>query len=197
MTGAPKALRYAAFGLTLLFAVFGTAFIVGSTMMDPGGVPAVVLSVSWFVPMIVLVVFALRRPDTATRVLTVVAALGAVFVVLDALFGIVSADEIGPVASITVFAVAVALGFLGLHRPARAGWLLLLVGTANLVGVFLRMLESGTGPPDATLGGSSSAVAVPVLIIGGLLLLAASRKPGPDHDARDSTGRADRVGSAR
>lgn len=98
MTGGPKALRYVAFGLTLLFAVLGTAFIVGSTMMDPGGVPAVVLSVSWSVPMIVLVVFALRRPDAATRALTVVAALGAVFVVLDALFGLVPTDEIGPVA---------------------------------------------------------------------------------------------------
>lgn len=197
VNGVSKALRYVAFGLTLLFAVFGTAFIVGSTTMDPGGVPAVVLSVSWFVPMIVLVVFALRRPDAATVVLAVVAAFVAVFVVLDALFGLVPTDEIGPVASITVFAIAVALGFLGLHRPARAGGLLLLLGTANLVGVFVTMLESGTGPPDATLGGSSSAVAVPVLIIGGLLLLAASRKPGPDHDARDGTGRGNRVGSAR
>jgi hypothetical protein len=64
-------------------------------------------------------------------VLTVVTALVASFVVLDGVFGIVPRDEIGPVASITVFAVAVPLGFLGLHRPLRAGWLLLLVGAAD------------------------------------------------------------------
>jgi hypothetical protein len=197
MTVPLKVPRRVAFGLMVLYAVIGTSFILGSTMMDPGGVPAVVLSVSWFVPMIVLAVYALRRPDSASGVLTVAAVLAAVFVVLDAVFAIVPSDEIGPVASITVFAVAVALGFLGVHRPARAGGLLLLVGAANLVGVVATMLESGDGPPYAALGGSSAAVAVPVLIIGGLFLIAASAGPGPDHDARRGTGQVDRVGSAR
>jgi hypothetical protein len=178
MTSAAKILRYIAFGLMALFAVFGGAFVIGETLMDPGGVPAVLLSLSWVVPMVALAVYALRRPETATTVLTVVAALVASFVVLDAAFDIVPRDEIGPVGSITVFAVAVALGFLGLHRPAPAGWLLLLVGAANLAGVFARMLDRGDG---ATLGGSAGAVAVPVLIIGGLFLLAAALEPRPDQ----------------
>jgi hypothetical protein len=193
----PRALRYFTLGLMVLYAVLGTAFILGSTAMDPGGVPAVVLSVSWLVPMIVLAVYALRRPDSATRVLTVVAALVAVFVVLDAVFAIVPADEIGPVASITVFAVAVALGCLGVHRPARAGGLLLLVGAANLVDVLATMLDSGAGPPGATLGGSSTAAAVPILIIGALFLIAAAGTPRSDRDARHGVDQADRAGSAR
>jgi hypothetical protein len=117
--------------------------------------------------MIALAVYALRRPEAATRLLTVVATVAATFVVLDAVFRIVPRDEIGPVGSITVFAVAVALGFLGLRRPALAGWLLLLVGAANLGG-----------------GASGVAVAVPALVIGGLFLLAASWAAGPDRGRR-------------
>jgi hypothetical protein len=94
--------------------------------MDPRGFPAVLLSASWFVPMAALAVYSLRRPETATTVLTVPSALVASFVVLDGVFGMVPRDEIGPVASIIGFAVAVPLGFLGLRRPLRAGWLLLL-----------------------------------------------------------------------
>jgi hypothetical protein len=193
MTSASKVLRYVAFGLMVFFAVFGSAFIIGETLMDPGGFAAVLLSASWFVPMVALAVYALRRPETATTLLTVVTALVASFVVLDGVFGIVPRDEIGPVASIVVFAVAVPLGFLGLHRPLRAGWLLLLVGAADLADVFAKMLGAGDGPPpDAALGGSSGAVAVPVVIIGGLFLVAASglgqsdttRHAGEDHAAR-------------
>jgi hypothetical protein len=148
---------------------FGSAFIIGEILVDPGGFPAVLLSASWFVPMVALTVIALRRPEMATTVLTVVTAVVASFVVLDGVFGIVPRDEIEPVASIGVFAVAVPLGFVGLHRPLRAGWLLLLVGAANLAEVFVKMLGAGGGPSlDAALGGTSGAVAVPVVIIGGL-----------------------------
>jgi hypothetical protein len=175
MTSASTVLRYAAFGLTVILAVFGSAFIIGEILVDPGGLPAVLLSASWFVPMVALAVVAFRRPEMATTVLTVVTAIVASFVLLDGVFGIVPRDEIGPVASIGVFAVAVPLGFLGLRRPLRAGWLLLLLGAANLADVFVKMLGAGDGPPvDAAIGGSSGAVAVPVVIIGGLFLVAAS-----------------------
>jgi hypothetical protein len=193
MTSALKVLRYAAFGLTVVLGVFGSAFIIGEILVDPGGLPAVLLSASWFVPMVALAVVALRRPEIATTVLTVVTAVLASFVVLDGVFGIVPRDEIGPVASIGVFAVAVPLGFLGLHRPLRAGWLLLLVGAANLVDVFVRMLGANDGPPlDAGLGGSSGAVAVAVVIIGGLFLVAASLERG-----RTEEGPTVGAGSAR
>jgi hypothetical protein len=81
MTSAPKVLRYVAFGLIVFFAVLGSAFIIGETLMDPGEVPAVLLSASWFVPMVALAVYALGRPETATTLLTGVTALVASFVV--------------------------------------------------------------------------------------------------------------------
>ena len=39
MTRASKVLRYVAFGLTVFLAVLGSPFIIGETLMDPGGFP--------------------------------------------------------------------------------------------------------------------------------------------------------------
>jgi len=56
------------------------------------------------------------------------------------------------------------------------------VGAANLADVFAKMLGAGDGPPlDAALGGSSGAV--PVVIIGGLFLVAASVDPGRNEES--------------
>lgn len=152
---AAKVLRYAAFGLAVVFAVLGGAFIVGESMMDPSRNTAVVLTASWLIPMIALSVFSLYRPLTASTVMTLVAIVVALFVVVDVVFRIVPRDEIGPIGSIAVFATAITLACLGLRQPSTAGLLLLLIGAANIGG-----------------GASGIAVAVPTLMIGVLYLLA-------------------------
>jgi hypothetical protein len=180
MSNGARVLRYIAFGLVVVFAVLGGGFIVGETLTEPGGVSGGLLTAAWVVPMVVLAAYALRRPEPAARVLAVVAVVVASFVVLDAVLDIVPRDEIGPVGSIAVFATAVALGFLGLRRQVRAGWLLLLVGAANLAGAVVTAFGAADGgPPGAGLGGSSGAVAIPVLVIGGLFLVSglAARTP--------------------
>ena len=177
MATTAKVLRNLAFGLMMLFGVLGGAFVIGETFMDPGGVSAAVRSAAWVVPTIAFAAFALWRPRAATRVLTLVAVLLASLAVLDAVFDIVPVDELGPVLSIGAFGAAVALGCLGLHRPAPAGWLMLLLGAANLAGVFAKMWEADGAPLRAALGGSSGAVAVPVIAVGVLFLLAAAAEP--------------------
>ncbi|HEU4947601.1 MAG TPA: hypothetical protein VFT31_10635 [Kribbella sp.] len=181
MTSDSRVLRYLAFSLMMVFAVVGSAFIIGETLADPGGTSGVLISLSWFAPMVALAVYALRRPETATKVLTVLAGVVALFVVLDAVLGIVPRDDVGPVGSIAVFAVAVVLGFLGLRRPFPAGLLLLLVGAANLAGAVATAGSEDGRPLGAALRGSSGAVAVPVLVIGGLFLLAALVEPERDR----------------
>lgn len=193
MTTAAKMLRYIAFVLMALFAVLGAAFIAAETLTDPGGVAAVLLSASWAIPLIALAAFALWRPDMAAMVLTVLATLVALFVVLDGMFGIVPMDDIGPVGAIGVFAVAVPLGFLGVHRPLAAGLLLLLVGAATIAAAFARTL--GEAPAGAAIGGSAGAVAVPVVFIGVLFLIAAALQPRPRRGQRDRGDRAHLVGS--
>lgn len=71
--------RFSAFGLTVLLAVVGGAFIIGETLMDPGRPPTVALAV-----------FAVWRPDPATRLLTVLAVLVAVFIMVDLVFRVIS-----------------------------------------------------------------------------------------------------------
>ena len=173
MTRAPRVMGFLTYGLVAVFTVFGTAFISGETMTDPGGLAAVLLSACWAVPMMVAAAYAVWRPEPAATVLSVVAVIVAAFVVIDRVVGIVPRG-VGPAGTIGAFAVAVALGFLGRRRPGRAGGLLLLVGAVSIVG-----------------GASGIAVAVPVLAIGSLYLLAASLVPGPrrtDHSGRSHRG---------
>jgi hypothetical protein len=168
-----KVLRYTAFGATILVGVLGGAFIVAETLTDPGGAAGALLSAAWTVPTAILATYALARPAPAAAALTAVAIAVAACVAIDEMVGIVPRDKVGPVGAIAVVAAGVALGFLGLRRPARAGGLLVLVATANLVGVLGRMLVAEGGSIRHAFGGSSGAAAVPVLVLGVLFLLAA------------------------
>ncbi len=173
MTGTPaKGFRYVGFGFTILFAVLGCVFITGETFTGPGTLSAAIVVALWFLPMVALSVYALRRPEAATNVLLVAAALVSLFVVLEQIFR-GATENAGPVGSVAVFAVAVALGFLGLHRPLSAGSLMILLGAANL-GVALSKSISDAAPVGDALGGSSGAVALPVLVVGALYLVAAA-----------------------
>ena len=171
MTRAMMVLRYAANSLVAVFAILGSGFILGTILADPGGLRAILISVCWLVPMVVLALYAVRQPDRATKPLAILAALVTSFVLLDQIFGVVSRDDLGPVGSIGIFATAVALGFLGMRRPVPAGGLLFLAGLANLLGGILgTMFRSDAVPTGAALGGSSGAVAILVLFIGLLFL---------------------------
>lgn len=188
MANAARVLRYVAFAFVVLFAVVIGSFVIGEALTDPGGLAGALLSAAWVVPTIGLAGYALRRPKHATRLLTVIAGLTALFGLLDEAFGTVPRDRIGPVGAIAGFAVAVALGFLGLHRPLPAGWLLILLGATNLVGILANMLSTPDGRPlRAALTGSSGAVAIPTLLIGGLFLIAALLERAPGGERPEGT----------
>ena len=126
--------------------------------------------------MVALSVHALLRPAAAGPVLAGATGMVAVFTVADSAFGVVPRDDWGPVAAVAVFALAVALAFLGLHRARLAGLLIILAGiaqlTATLIGVVIEAADgAGLG---AAFGGSSGVVVLPLLVIGGLFLLAGS-----------------------
>ncbi|WP_020662071.1 hypothetical protein [Amycolatopsis benzoatilytica] len=157
MAGPARITEYVAFGLLMALAAFGGLFIIGETMADPGGVRGVLFVLAWLVPMAGLTFCAARWPHAAAGVLTAAAAVVAVFVLLDAALRL----RTGPVGFISVFAVAVPLGVLGLRRPVRAGWLLLAVGA---------LLALSAGAAAVTVG-------LPVLLAGGLFLLSDRMQP--------------------
>lgn len=176
MSRVGQSLRYVAFTAMALVGLLGGMFIAGNTFADPGGWQAAGVTALWTMPMVALSVHALLRPAAAGPVLAGATGMVAVFTVVDSAFGVVPRDDWGPVAAVAVFALAVALAFLGLHRARLAGVLMILAGiaqlTATLIGVVIEAAD-GAGP-DAAIGGSSGVVVLPLLVIGGLFLLAGS-----------------------
>jgi hypothetical protein len=176
-----KVLRYVAFTLMALFGLLGTLFVAGYAFEDPGGWAAVAMTVAWVVPMVALAVFALRRPEAAEPVLVGVTVAVGLFAVLDETLDIIPRDDWGPVTAIVVFGAGVVLAFLGLHRAKIAGVLMTGLALTQLLAIMagVAIHETGDGPgPGAMLGGSSGVVVLPLLVIGGLFLLAGSM----DHE---------------
>ena len=175
MTGFASVLRYVAFTFMALFGLLGGLFVAGYAFEDPGGWTAVGMTALWVVPLAAMSVLALVRPGSAAPVFVAVTALVAAFTLADSAFGIVPRDDVGPVAAIAVFALVVALGFLGLRRPGLAGVLMIAAAlsqlAATLVGFAVRD-GSGEGPgPGAMLGGSSGVVVLPALVVGAMFLI--------------------------
>ena len=176
-----KILRYVAFTLMALFGLLGTMFGAGYEFEDPGGWAAAAMTAAWVVPMVGLAVFALRRPEAAEPVLIGVTVAVGLFAVLDETLGIIPSDDWGPVTAIVVFGVGVVVAFLGLHRAKIAGMLLTGLALTQLLATIVGFAISETGDgagPGAMLGGSSGVVVLPLLVIGGLFLLAGSM----DHE---------------
>lgn len=199
MAGIARVLRYTAFTAMTLFGVLGGLFVAGYAFEDLGGWPAAGLTALWVVPLVALSVFALRRPGAAGRVFVWLTAAVILFTVADSAIGIIPRDAWGPVAAIVVFALGVALAFLGLHRPRLAGLLMVVTGAAQLaatiIGVAVRQAdgEPGGGPGlGAMLGGSSGVVVLPLLVVGVLFLVAGAL----DHE-RAAPAEPEHAGSSR
>ncbi|GAA4405949.1 hypothetical protein GCM10023168_20170 [Fodinibacter luteus] len=176
MAATARILRYTAFTLMALFGLLGGLFAAGYAFEDLSTWVAVGSTLAVAVPTIVLSVLAFRLPDATAPWFVALTGLVAVGTLLDAGFQLVDRDAVGPVVAIGVFALAVSLAVLGLHRSALAGVLLLLLGAAQLGGVVLGFsgeLAEGGGPSlGAVLTTSSGVVVVPLLVVGLLFVVA-------------------------
>lgn len=174
MTRPDKVLTYLAFSLMALFGVLGTLFVAGEALAEPGGRTGVLLTALWLLPVAAVSLFAWRRPEPAARVLTLVTWAAVALTLVDALGGRVAPETWGPVTTVVVFAVGVALGFLGLRRPGRAGLLMLVLAVTLLLATVGSVVlhELGLLPPGPGLGASAGVVALPLLVVGTLFRLA-------------------------
>ena len=163
-----RRIRLTAVALMVAMGVVVSLFVVGETFDDPGGWQAAGLSAAWLVPMALLVVVALRLPDLAVLMLPALAVAATVFLLADALGRLVPRD-VGPVDALTVFVLAVPTGLTGLRRPLLSGGLLVWLAVVLLLTSWVTRHHL---PLGAALGGSSGALVLPLLLIGGLLLLA-------------------------
>ena len=175
MTGTAKVLRYAAFTLMTLLGLLGGLFVVGYAFTDLSIGTAIASTAAWLVPTLVLCVIAFRAPDRAAPWFVALTGVIAVLSILNASFDLVDEDALGPVTAIVVFALAVPLGFLGLHRSALSGLLLVLLGLTHLGAVALGFsgeLVDGEGPRLANMLTGSGIVVVPLVVVGILFLVA-------------------------
>ncbi|HET6967057.1 MAG TPA: hypothetical protein VFI44_02215 [Ornithinibacter sp.] len=176
MTGTAKVLRYAAFTVMALFGLLGGLFAAGYAFDDLDTWWAIGLTAAFTVPTVALGVVAFRYPARSAPWFVGLTGVVAVLTLLDAGFTLVDADSVGPVVGIGVFALAVSLAFLGLHRSALAGLLLVMLGLAQLGAVVLGFadeLADGGGPGLADmLTTSSGVIVVPMVVVGVLFLVA-------------------------
>jgi hypothetical protein len=141
-----------------VFTVLAGIFIVGYALQDPGGTAAMLLTLAWVVPMLILAVSAWFWPAaTAPLLLALSSAFIAacVWLAFDpaALRSFVS--ENGPIIAVSVVALAFPAAVLGLKRTALAGWLLVALGVLPL----LITLIARSGP----LGSIIAASVIPLL----------------------------------
>jgi len=170
-----KVLRRTAFTFMMAFGLLGTLFVAGYALDDPGGLTGIGMTAAWVLPMATLGALALVRPDTGAPVLTFATVMVLGFTLVDGIVGVVPRDDVGPVAAITVFALAVALAALGLHRAKLAGVLMVTTALAQLGATVLGAVVHGVGEgpgPGAVLGSSSGVVVLPVLVAGAAFWLA-------------------------
>ncbi|HEY5476236.1 MAG TPA: hypothetical protein VIK11_05910, partial [Tepidiformaceae bacterium] len=128
-------------------------------------------------PLIALSVFALRRPAAAGPVFVGATALVVLLTLTDSPVGTDVNRDTAVYVAVVVFAIGVALAFLGLHRAELAGLLMVVAGLAQLA--------ASRGHLDLVPG----LVALPILVIGLLFLLAGalsheSLRSGPGHAGR-------------
>lgn len=165
-----RLVRGVAVGIVAALGLLGALFVAGETFADPGGWQAVGLVAAWAVPMVALVLLVLRRPALAARVLPWALVVASVLLLVDA--GGAYGPHAGPVGTITMFAVAVPCGLLGLHRAFGAGLLVLAAGAVQLVAAVVERGRTGA-PLGNVLGGSTGVLVVPFLVCAALLLLTA------------------------
>lgn len=166
-------LRRTALGVTALFAVGGLLFALGYAFEDLELWSAVLVTAALVLPLVALVVLALRRPETALRVVTAAVVLFGAYVALDVVVELFEAPEVPLIGLV----LSVPIAILGQRRALRAGELLLVLAALPFVQVLVRLLtEAAVDRPGlgALLGGSTGAVVVPLALFAGLFLAAAA-----------------------
>ena len=162
-----------------VFTVAAVAFIGGYALDQPGGMAGLMMTLSWFVPMLALAALAWFRPAAAAPLLmglAVVLVAVCVWFALDPAAARSLQESNGPVIAVGVIALAFPAAVLGLKRSGPAGWLLFAIGTLPLLITVL-----GRSGPAASLAAAS---AVP--LITGITYLVAARLARRDPASRNT-----------
>lgn len=151
-----------------VFTVLAGIVIVGDSMQSPGGTAAMLMTLAWVVPMLILAVAAWFWPAATAPLLL---ALSSAFIAACVWLAFDPAglrsfvSENGPIIAVSVVALAFPAAVLGLRRTVLAGWLLVALGVLPLVITVI----ARSGP----VGSITAASVVP--LIAGISYLASAR----------------------
>ena len=170
----PKALRYFAFALTVVYTLTSGTLLAGAMATHPGGWQSTLAIAGWALPLAGLAALALLRPAGTGPALGWTAAAVVEVVLLVGSVGLFPYHLASRVSAVMVLVVAVPLGFLGLHRPRFAGVFLLGLGCGYLTAVIIGSLIGGAAPAHwFDVRGWARPIGLPVPILA-LVYLAAS-----------------------
>ena len=186
-----KTLKWAGLALGLGVGVAGCLFAAGYAYTDwPLGI-ATGATALWVLPTVVLSVYALRRPEPAARGLLLAAVGITVVAGVDAFSDVIPSDDWGPVATVMDMALVIAVSFLAVRRPGRAGKLLTGVALVQFVALVVNVVMHETGALPPGPGFANAAVVLWVLLVGALFMLAAAwdqTSPADGHGAQGAGG---------
>lgn len=183
-----KTLKGAGLALGLGVGLAGCLFAAGYAFTDwPLGIATGVTAL-WVLPTVVLSVYALRRPEPVTGVLVLAAVGITVFAVIDAFSDVIPSDDWGPVATVMDMSLVVAVSFLAVRRPGRAGKLLTGVALVQFVALVVNVVMHETGALPPGPGFTNTAVVLWMLLVGALFLLAATWEQTSRADGHGAQG---------
>ena len=168
--GAARVAWVAALTWAILFSLLAGLFAAGYAMDDPGGLAGFGLVLLIFGPMVLGSLLAWRLPGIAFPILLVVTVLAAGFGVwnlIDPLSLVDIENRYGPISAIGSFITMVPLALVWRYRAWPAVLMLVVIAAAGLLPEF-------RGPFHL---GSSAAAALPMLLEGVLLAVAAALAP--------------------
>lgn len=164
-------LKRTGFILMAASTLFFGLFVVGETLVDPGGWKALGLIAAWAVPLAALAAISWFRPGSAVWVFAVLiaAVIGvSIWFAVDPEGWRAFEDRNGPIRDIVMFIVVAAVALLGLKRTATAGVMLLILGIVPIA-----IMSFGS------LAGSGSLwVVTSTPVISGILYLLSAKMSG-------------------
>ena len=186
-------MRKVAFYILNGFAVLAAAFISGYAFEDPGGWVAAAMTAAWVLPTIALGLLAWRYPTQMRTPLIALSAISMIVAASQAVWPHEWRDFLfrtGPVEAIATFGVVFGLNaFARYHDELLGGALMMLVALTPIAAVYF-----GSGLQRGVLGGSTSAMLLPGVVIGLVYVLDAELHKHAHHD--DVSGQVKRGASA-
>ena len=160
-----------AFILFSVFAIFGSLFLGGETIADPGGIKGVALVTAWLIPAAIAGYISWKQLAIAqfmNYALVGLVAIASSTLMFDPEGISKFMDRNGPILLVISFATSIPLGLWAWHNPRIGGWLLVF---SSFIPRIFAAIGSGNGRDAMSI--SLSVTTAPIAVAGALFVYSA------------------------